>query len=315
MTLQLQAFRHNRPAYLSPLFFYALFARAASFVENQNSEQSVPFYLIGKECMDYAIYLRPSYQDRPRLSTILALVIMAQHMEQTKKHENLTQAWLWSGEAFRSALDLGVHRSIISSELDYHALRVHIMDAATPNLAEKFNADKNYVYCVETIYKLPQCITNSSILNDSIQDLHEQYQNKAQDISVTQIPLTVTEENKTKAKRKEEQSPTIRQYEHGKKRKKGKPTPKKEKETMKGPSTSEMTEYNTEQQQNFIPDELQYSIDPYQQFYNQLLLQDDGPIPTDYSFDLFSNDVQEYTVGLEDDLGVSIQLVSNKRQQ
>lgn len=120
MTLQLQAFRHNRPAYLSPLFFYALFARAASFVENQNSEQSVPFYLIGKECMDYAIYLRPSYQDRPRLSTILALVIMAQHMEQTKKHENLTQAWLWSGEAFRSALDLGVHRSIISSELDYH---------------------------------------------------------------------------------------------------------------------------------------------------------------------------------------------------
>lgn len=195
------------------------------------------------------------------------------------------------------------------------ALRVHIMDAATPNLAEKFNADKNYVYCVETIYKLPQCITNSSILNDSIQDLHEQYQNKAQDISVTQIPLTVTEENKTKAKRKEEQSPTIRQYEHGKKRKKGKPTPKKEKETMKGPSTSEMTEYNTEQQQNFIPDELQYSIDPYQQFYNQLLLQDDGPIPTDYSFDLFSNDVQEYTVGLEDDLGVSIQLVSNKRQQ
>ncbi|KAI9255326.1 fungal-specific transcription factor domain-containing protein [Sporodiniella umbellata] len=521
ISLQVRAFYHSQPGYLSPLFFYALFARAATFIESQYSEHNRPFHLIAKECMDYAIYLRPSYQDRSRLSTILALVIMSQHMEQTKLHENLTQAWLWSGEAFRSALDLGIHRSIVSSELEPHgqlsirtfwlafmadctismtygrpnsteekvldvpqptclsqddefvrewlehftssitlckiaarvirfnysppppfnipgpikrhnaflasvdswltdiinpsrdesklsvdqqpklretttssrlelekrifllvnlmllhrpyiydivrgnhsrpsydiysyaaiivtdrvyrldnnelfyyhakspiivyalviALSVHIMNAATPSLAEKFNADKNYNYCIETLYRLPQCVANSSIVSNSVQELQEQYQNKSQDGPVTPVPIIVPDEIKTAAKRKEEQSPTIKQYQHGKKKKKGKSATKKEKEATKKISANEIAQpgivqqHQQLQQPNFIPDELQFNIDPYQQFYNQFLLQDDGLTPTDYSFDFINQDIQEYTVGLEADLGVSIQLVSNNRQQ
>lgn len=120
MTDQLYLINRHEPTYLSPLFFYALFARASSFVQDRFNDESKSFEQIGNECLKYAIYLRPFYQDRPRVSTVLALVILANHMEQTKLPENLTQAWLWSGEAFRLSLDLGIHRSMISAEEDMH---------------------------------------------------------------------------------------------------------------------------------------------------------------------------------------------------
>ncbi|KAI8090483.1 hypothetical protein BDF21DRAFT_190960 [Thamnidium elegans] len=38
---------------------------------------------------------------------------MANHLEQTKLPQNLTRSWLWAGEAFRIALDLGIHRASV----------------------------------------------------------------------------------------------------------------------------------------------------------------------------------------------------------
>ncbi|KAG1499726.1 hypothetical protein G6F46_001279 [Rhizopus delemar] len=460
MISQLHAFRRHTPLYLSPFFFYALFARAASFIETQKSEHNTSFYQISRECMNYAAYLRPFYQDRPRISTILALVIMAQHIEQTKLHEHLTQTWLWSGEAFRSALDLGIHRSTVSSEQDSHgqldvpapsnlshddgfvkqwldafttsislckiaarvirfnysppppfnipgpikrhnaflasvdswltdimypstsrddspqkqgtltnkrlefekeifllvnlillhrpyindtvksnnrpsydifsyaailitdaayrldtnelihyhakspiiayalitALRVHIINASTPNWADKFNADKNYNNSVETICKLPQ-LTQYSLLNDSLQDLQEKYRKCKTNMSTAPPPVFIPKKRKL-AMNGMTMVPTIKQYQHdNKKTRKG----KKKEQTIE-------EERVVEEEEHFIPNEFQLNMDPYQQFYNQLLY--------DIDYNLFDNNtVQEYNVGLEDNLGVSIQLVSNKPQQ
>lgn len=109
---------HNpKGSYLSPLFFYALFARAAHVeTAGRLTTDNRSFQSLGAECMNYASTLVNYYKDKPRISTILALVIMTNHLEQEKKHQDLTKAWLWAGEAFRMALDLGIHRAVISTE-------------------------------------------------------------------------------------------------------------------------------------------------------------------------------------------------------
>ncbi|CAO3686008.1 hypothetical protein CU097_006789 [Rhizopus azygosporus] len=557
MTDQLYLINRHKPTYLSPLFFYALFARASSFVQDRFNDESKSFEQIGNECLQYAIYLRPFYQDRPRVSTVLALVILANHMEQTKLPENLTQAWLWSGEAFRLSLDLGIHRSMISAEEDMHgqlcirafwlafitdctismaygrpcsteekvfdvsppsksihddepvtewveglnttislckiaarvikfnysppppfempspvkrhnaflasvdswltdimypsmdepespmnqpviiqreettlskrldfekkmflltnlillhrpyvhemvrnnnsrpsndicsyaaimitdsayrldvneliqyhskssilayalmiALRIHVMNAATPSYADKFNADKNYSYSVEIISKLPQCAISHSLLSCALQDLQGQYRsckNVEREHSMTPIPMTpvdIPQDEQKKKKRKEREDPvipTIRQYQHGKKRKKGKSSAKQkqdqmnlidmnnsqlshdkqeEKEQIQCEASFIQEQHHQQQSfidnniQHFIPEELHLNIDPYQHFYNeqvynQLLFQDDGVISIDYDFCDQDNNVQEYCVDLQDNLGVSIQLASKKHQ-
>lgn len=106
----------NGFTYLSPLFFYALFARAAHVVVDRKFTQykHQTFHDLGVDCITYASALVNCYRDKPRVSTVLSLIIMANHLEQTKLPENLTRSWLWAGEAFRLALDLGIHRSLIS---------------------------------------------------------------------------------------------------------------------------------------------------------------------------------------------------------
>ncbi|KAI8639810.1 hypothetical protein BD408DRAFT_484555 [Parasitella parasitica] len=121
MAKQEMLFQLNHPkgSYLSPLFFYALFARAAHMeTAGKLAADNRSFQSLGTECMNYVSTLVNYYKDKPRISTVLALVIMTNHLEQEKKHQDLTKAWLWAGEAFRMALDLGIHRSIISTESD-----------------------------------------------------------------------------------------------------------------------------------------------------------------------------------------------------
>ncbi|CEP09163.1 hypothetical protein [Parasitella parasitica] len=121
MAKQEMLFQLNHPknSYLSPLFFYALFARAAHVeTAGKLTVDNRTFQSLGAECMNYASTLVNYYKDKPRVSTVLALVILTNHLEQEKKHQDLTKAWLWAGEAFRMALDLGIHRSIISTESD-----------------------------------------------------------------------------------------------------------------------------------------------------------------------------------------------------
>ena len=118
MLIQHQLIMKKGFSYLSPLFFYALFARAAHVQCKRKFTQynQQPFSVLGDTCLQYATTLVHYYMDKPRISTVLALVIMANHLEQTKLPENLTRSWLWTGECFRLALDLGVHRSLISED-------------------------------------------------------------------------------------------------------------------------------------------------------------------------------------------------------
>lgn len=104
---------HHRKSHLSPLFFFALFARAAQIGVDSKKELSSNNKMddISKNCFNYASALINEYRDKSRVSTILALVILANYLELQKKPAGLTQSWLWAGEAFRMSLDLGIHRS------------------------------------------------------------------------------------------------------------------------------------------------------------------------------------------------------------
>ncbi|OBZ90001.1 Nitrogen assimilation transcription factor nirA [Choanephora cucurbitarum] len=120
MLEQLDLVQKKSSSYLSPLFFFALFARAAHVESNRQytEDRQFTFHDLGIACLDYASALVHYYKDKPRISTVLALVIMTNHLEQEKKHRDLTKTWLWAGDAFRMALDLGIHRSFISKESD-----------------------------------------------------------------------------------------------------------------------------------------------------------------------------------------------------
>lgn len=120
MLLQLSQVMNNGSTYLSPLFFYALFARAAHVETNRIYTEcnQQTFESLGDDCITYVSALVNCYKDTPRVSTVLALIIMANHLEQTKVPANLTKSWLWAGEAFRISLDLGIHRSLISEKDD-----------------------------------------------------------------------------------------------------------------------------------------------------------------------------------------------------
>jgi hypothetical protein len=108
---EFEALNNGRDTYLSPLFFCALFARAAALAE---STLETDYEELSRKYLDHADYLVNFYRDKPRCSTVLALVMMTNHLEQEKNSKNLTKAWLWAGDAFRMALDLGIHRSSTS---------------------------------------------------------------------------------------------------------------------------------------------------------------------------------------------------------
>lgn len=119
---------NGQPSFLSPLFFYALFARSAPFSTephrlcNTNSNNNIrtdyspptpnrqTIESFATHCLQYANQLRDTYLHQPRISTVIALLLMAVHLEQSKQHIEFSRIWIWSGEAFRMILDLGLHR-------------------------------------------------------------------------------------------------------------------------------------------------------------------------------------------------------------
>ncbi|KAI8890373.1 hypothetical protein K501DRAFT_328385 [Backusella circina FSU 941] len=107
---QLALFMQNQPCYLSPLFFYALFSRAAHIEGNATTEDGRIFEQVGEQFMEYALVLRSCYQTQSSISTVLALVIMANQLEQTKCYNAITRSWILAGEAFRMVVDIGIHR-------------------------------------------------------------------------------------------------------------------------------------------------------------------------------------------------------------
>ncbi|KAI8388893.1 fungal-specific transcription factor domain-containing protein [Radiomyces spectabilis] len=101
---QLYQWQLGNPTFLSPLFFFAFFAFASTFSDRADITDK------GQKLLTYCNALRDVYLDKPRVSTILALLLMAQHLEQQKLHEKLSRVWIWSGEAFRMTQDMGLHR-------------------------------------------------------------------------------------------------------------------------------------------------------------------------------------------------------------
>ncbi|KAI8334019.1 fungal-specific transcription factor domain-containing protein [Chlamydoabsidia padenii] len=115
LLLELDRCNLGQPSYLSPLFFYALFARSAPFsnephrfIDNSNTDQTIDSF--ATRCLQYANQLRDTYLHQPRISTVFALLLMALHLEQSRRHEEFSRVWIWAGEAFRMILDLGLHR-------------------------------------------------------------------------------------------------------------------------------------------------------------------------------------------------------------
>lgn len=103
MKYQLQQCRLNMPTtYLSPFFFYALFASAATL--SRELETAAEYFF------QQALAFREAYAGYSSLSSVLALIMMAHYLESTKQRRNTAHAWLLAGEACRMAQDLGLHR-------------------------------------------------------------------------------------------------------------------------------------------------------------------------------------------------------------
>ncbi|KAI7854484.1 hypothetical protein BDC45DRAFT_508486 [Circinella umbellata] len=118
MFAELDLLRTDQPSQLSQLFFHAVFSRAASltsgedFVQQlQDTPEEKTWSSISGTLLSSAFIARDDYLDSPHISTLLALVIMANHFEHNKLAKNLRKAWMLIGDAGRLAIDMGLHRS------------------------------------------------------------------------------------------------------------------------------------------------------------------------------------------------------------
>jgi hypothetical protein len=117
MLNQHYAFYHGQPSCLSPFFMYSIFAVAAPFSENarqfcrDSNDGRKELHTAGDHFLQYAVHIRESYMDAPRISTIIGLTLLSFRLETEKFSENSMRSWMLSGEAFRMSQDMGLHRN------------------------------------------------------------------------------------------------------------------------------------------------------------------------------------------------------------
>ncbi|KAH8547970.1 fungal-specific transcription factor domain-containing protein [Umbelopsis sp. PMI_123] len=117
MLNQHYAYYHGQPSCLSPFFMYAIFAAAAPFSENarqfcrDSNDGRKELHTAGDQFLQYAIHIKESYMDAPRISTIIGLVLLSFRLETEKFSVNSMRSWMLSGEAFRMSQDMGLHRN------------------------------------------------------------------------------------------------------------------------------------------------------------------------------------------------------------
>ncbi|ORZ24547.1 hypothetical protein BCR42DRAFT_403162 [Absidia repens] len=101
----------TRATSLNALFFCALFARAAYLVRNNRASNNLMYGQISTHFLSHAQYIRDSYLDdpSPTCSTVLALLIMANHLECNRLRHQLPVAWKLVGEACTAAVTMGLH--------------------------------------------------------------------------------------------------------------------------------------------------------------------------------------------------------------
>ncbi|KAI8578726.1 hypothetical protein K450DRAFT_245210 [Umbelopsis ramanniana AG] len=117
MLNQHYAFYHGQPSCLSPFFMNSIFAVAAPFSENarqycrDSNDGRKELHTAGDQFLQYAVHIRESYMDAPRISTIIGLTLLSFRLETEKFSENSMRSWMLSGEAFRMSQDMGLHRN------------------------------------------------------------------------------------------------------------------------------------------------------------------------------------------------------------
>ncbi|CAO3599902.1 unnamed protein product [Absidia cylindrospora] len=101
----------TRATSLNALFFCAVFARAAYLVRNNRASNNLMYGQISTHFLSYAQYTRDTYLDdpSPTCSTVLALLIMANHLECNRLRHQLPVAWKLVGEACTLAVTMGLH--------------------------------------------------------------------------------------------------------------------------------------------------------------------------------------------------------------
>ncbi|CDS06862.1 hypothetical protein LRAMOSA09387 [Lichtheimia ramosa] len=94
---------------ISPLLLNAIYAVASRISPDvrTRSDPDAPD-TAGEIFFERARSLLDDYYDVPRISTVQALLLLAIHQHGTMKY---ARGWLYSGMAFRMALDLGLHRN------------------------------------------------------------------------------------------------------------------------------------------------------------------------------------------------------------
>ncbi|KAI8146301.1 hypothetical protein BJV82DRAFT_412222 [Fennellomyces sp. T-0311] len=109
---ELELLRTDQHANLSLLFFHALFSRAASLTSGEEFVQGTTTWSSASDILLFSAFqYRDAYLDSPHISTLLALVIVANHLEHKKLAKNLRKAWMLIGDAGRLAIDMGLHRA------------------------------------------------------------------------------------------------------------------------------------------------------------------------------------------------------------
>ncbi|CAO3653022.1 unnamed protein product [Cunninghamella echinulata] len=94
---------------ISPLLLNAIYALASRVVDDVRvrSDPTKP-ETAGDVYFERAKFLLDSYYDKPKISTVQALLLLSSHQQGMRKS---ARAWLYSGMAFRMALDLGLNRN------------------------------------------------------------------------------------------------------------------------------------------------------------------------------------------------------------
>ncbi|CAO3650301.1 unnamed protein product [Cunninghamella blakesleeana] len=103
---------------ISPLLLNAIYALASRVIDDDIRVRSDPNQpeTAGDPFFERAKFLLDSYYDIPKISTVQALLLLSSHQQGMRKS---ARAWLYSGMAFRMALDLGLNRNCDHWQIPY----------------------------------------------------------------------------------------------------------------------------------------------------------------------------------------------------
>lgn len=146
--------RDPSASYLSPLFFYALFAASSRFGGNSTE--------VGDYCFQQALAFYHMYFGFSSVSSVIGLLLMARYQETLQLQSNFSLAWTLTGAAVRMIQDLGLYRRCnIGPREDDRELcvrtfwmafimdRVMSMISGRPFLLEEKDIDMPVPTCIE----------------------------------------------------------------------------------------------------------------------------------------------------------------------